>query len=64
MPMADLLLFNREYVVGYSYLFRQPKFAMEVIDPNNRAIEISDRLNDFRPDLRIPEQFRADLEDY
>ena len=25
MPTADQLLFNREYVVGYSYLFRQPR---------------------------------------
>ena len=27
MPTADLLLFNRQYIVGYSYLFRQPRWA-------------------------------------
>ncbi len=63
MPPADLLLFNREYVVGYSYLFRQPRWAMEVIDPDNQRIEV--RRNDsFRPDMRVPERFRAGLEDY
>ncbi len=64
IPMADQLLFNRQYIVGYSYLFRQPRWAMEVIDPDNKRVEIDDRLNNFRPDLRIPEQFRADLDDY
>ena len=24
IPPADLLLFNREYIVGYSFLFRNP----------------------------------------
>lgn len=64
MPGADQLLFNRQYIVGYSYLFRQPRWAMELIDPTNRRVEINDRLNNFRPDLRIPEQFRANMDDY
>ena len=64
MPNADLLLFNREYIIGYSNLFRQPRWAMEVIDPNNKRVEISDRLNNFRVDMRIPPQFRADMDDY
>ena len=64
IPMADQLLFNREYIVGYSYHFRQPRWAMEVIDPENRRVEIEERLDSFRPDLRIPEKFRAELDDY
>jgi endonuclease G len=64
MPNADQLLFNRQYIIGYSYLFRQPRWAMELIDPTNKRVEINDRLNNFRTDFRIPEQFRADLDDY
>ena len=63
IPPADQLLFNREYIVGYSYLFRQPRWTMEVIDPKNKRIEV-DRIDSFRPDLRVPEKFRAGLEDY
>lgn len=63
MPPADLLLFNREYVVGYSYLFRQPRWAMEVVDPTNRRVEVK-RDDTFRADLRVPDAFRAGLEDY
>ena len=63
VPLADQFLFNREYIVGYSYLFRQPRFAMEVIDPKNRAVEVA-RTDSFRPDLRVPEKFRADLDDF
>ncbi len=63
MPTADHMLFNREYIVGYSYLFRQARWAMEVIDPTNRAINLK-RTDPFRPDMRIPDQFRAGLKDY
>ncbi|MFQ5676398.1 MAG: DNA/RNA non-specific endonuclease [bacterium] len=63
IPTADQLLFNREYIVGYSYLFRQPRWAMEVIDPENRRVEV-ERIDSFRPDLRVPERFRAELDDY
>ena len=61
MPAADHILFNRHYVLGYSYYFRQAKWALEIIDPDNPGL---DRLNNFRPDYRIPEMFRADLVDY
>jgi endonuclease G, mitochondrial len=61
MPAADHLLFNRHYVLGYSYYFRQAKWALEIVDPDNRGLERSDN---FRPDYRIPEVFRADLVDY
>ena len=63
LPAADHMLFNREYIVGYSYLFRQARFTMEVIDPTNKRVEV-DRIDSFRPDLRIPEKFRPDLIDF
>ncbi|CAG0911930.1 unnamed protein product, partial [Cyprideis torosa] len=37
---------------------------MEVIDPDNQRVEIEERLDSFRVDLRIPAMFRAGLEDY
>lgn len=61
MPAADQLLFNRHYVLGYSYYFRQAKWALEIVDSDHTGIE---RLDNFHPDYRIPENFRADLVDY
>jgi endonuclease G len=61
MPAADQIMFNRHYVLGYSYYFRQAKWALEIVDPDNRGLERSDN---FRSDYRIPEMFRADLVDY
>lgn len=61
MPAADKIMFNRHYVLGYSYYFRQAKWALEIIDPTHVGL---DRMDNFRPDLRLPEIFRADLEDY
>lgn len=61
MPAADHILFNRNYILGYSYYFRQAKWALEIIDPDDPIIN---RADNFRPDLRIPEMFRADLVDY
>ena len=66
IPTADLFLFNRQYIVGYSYLFRQPRWALELIDPDTMRMEDEEleRLDNFREDLRVPEKFRATLEDY
>ncbi len=65
LPTADLFLFNRQYVVGYSFLFRQPRWAMQLIDDQTKDMEDDfDRLDNFREDLRIPEKFRSTLEDY
>lgn len=61
IPAADQIMFNRHYVLGYSYYFRQAKWALEIVDPDNPGL---DRLDNFRPDYRIPEMFRADLVDY
>ncbi|MFK7758201.1 MAG: DNA/RNA non-specific endonuclease [Flavobacteriales bacterium] len=60
VPAADQILFNRHYVLGYSYYFRQAKWALEIIDPSQ---EVS-RKDHFRSDYRIPERFRADKEVY
>lgn len=61
VPAADLVLFNRHYVLGYSYYFRQAKWALEIVDSENTTVK---RADNFRPDYRIPEIFRADLADY
>jgi len=61
LPAADQILFNRHYVIGYSYYFRQAKWALEVVNPDNMDIT---REDNFRPDYRIPERFRADLDVY
>ena len=61
LPDADQILYNRHYVVGYSYYFRQAKWTLEIIDPDKTDVE---RLNNFRPDYRIPERFRADKDVY
>jgi endonuclease G len=61
MPAADQILFNRYYVLGYSYHFRQAKWALEIVDPDKTDVV---RADNFRPDYRIPEIFRADLADY
>jgi endonuclease G len=61
MPAADQILFNRHYVLGYSYYFRQAKWALEIVDPDKTDVV---RPDNFRPDYRMPERFRADLQDY
>ena len=63
-PAADQVLINRFYVVGYSYYFRQAKWALEIVDPDKKDLDEVERLNNFRPDLRVPRRFRADLSDY
>lgn len=66
MPVADRFLFNRQYVVGYSYLFRQPRWVLELIDDHTMQMEDEElkRLDNFREDLRIDDMFRATLDDY
>lgn len=61
LPTADQILYNRFYVLGYSYYFRQAKWALEIIDSDRTDVG---RLDNFRPDYRIPERFRADLNVY
>lgn len=61
MPAADQILFNRHYVIGYSYYFRQAKWALEIVDPAETPVE---RVDHFRSDYRIPLMFKAELDDY
>ncbi|MFW6213172.1 MAG: DNA/RNA non-specific endonuclease [Spirochaetota bacterium] len=69
-PAADQVVHNRDYVLGYSYYFRQAKWALEIVDLANTSIEdmqareLVERADNFRPDYRIPSRFRADLADY
>jgi len=57
IPTADQILFNRFYTIGYSYTLRQAKWALETVDANKGYVKSPDI---FRPDLRIPKEFRAD----
>lgn len=61
VPSADLVLYNRDYVLGYSYYTRQAKWALEIVDQRKENVR---RFNTYRPDYRIPEMFRADEADY
>ncbi len=60
MPAADQIMFNRFFVIGYSYYFRQAKWALEIVDPDEGA----ERHDNFRSDFRIPQMFRADLDHF
>lgn len=51
MPAADQILFNRFFVTGYSYYFRQAKWALEIIDSNSEAVNTVERMDNFRPDI-------------
>ena len=68
MPAADQILFNRDYIIGYSYYFRQAKWALEIVDPKKKTTAARNaplgRSNNFRPDYRVPQMFRAELADY
>ena len=61
MPAADQILINRHYIVGYSYYYRQAKWALEIVDRGMVDVERSDN---FRSDFRIPELFRVDKAQY
>lgn len=61
MPEADQVLINRHYIVGYSYYYRQAKWALEIVD---RGMQDVERSNNFRSDYRIPELFRVDKAQY
>ena len=61
IPAADQILTNRHYTLGYSYYYRQAKWALEIIDRGN--IDVM-RSNNFRSDFRIPGLFRVDKAQY
>ncbi len=62
IPTADQILYNRHYISGYSYYFRQAKWVLEIVNPDET--DDVERLDNFRPDYRVPEMFRADLDVY
>lgn len=70
IPAADQIIFNRDYIIGYSYYFRQAKWALELLDPEKEPESFEEekerveRADNFRPDYRVPQMFRADLKDY
>lgn len=61
IPAADQILINRHYVLGYSFYYRQAKWALEIVDRGAMDVE---RSNNFRSDFRIPELFRVDKAQY
>ncbi|MCP3852035.1 MAG: DNA/RNA endonuclease G [Gammaproteobacteria bacterium] len=64
-PVCDEILTGRYFTIGYSWYFRQAKWVLETINPNERfEWEIDGRLNNFRADIRIPRRFRAGLKAY
>lgn len=63
-PVCDEILINRYYTIGYSWYFRQAKWTLEIINRNDYIPNETERLNNFRADIRIPPRFRAGLIDY
>jgi len=63
-PVADQILSNRFFTVGYSYYFRQAKWTLEIVNPGTENLTDVERMDNFRTDFRVPKCFRADLSDY
>lgn len=63
-PVCDEILTGRYFTIGYSWYFRQPKWVLEIINPNARFEWEVKRGNNFRADIRIPRRFRAGLKAY
>lgn len=63
-PVCDEILIGRYFTIGYSWYFRQAKWTLEIINRNDYILKESDRLDNFRADIRIPHRFRAGLNAY
>ncbi|TSE03999.1 MULTISPECIES: DNA/RNA non-specific endonuclease [Aquimarina] len=63
-PVCDEILIGRYFTIGYSWYFRQAKWALEIINRNDYLLSEVERMNNFRADTRIPERFRAGLNPY
>jgi endonuclease G len=66
-PVCDQILTGRYFTIGYSWYFRQAKWALEIIDPLKPLLPDRPnvpRLDNFRADTRIPPRFRAGLNPY
>ena len=67
-PVCDQILTGRHFTIGYSWYFRQAKWALEIINPLERLLgtEFADgeRQDNFREDQRVPWHFRGSLGAY
>ncbi|MFZ4381438.1 MAG: DNA/RNA non-specific endonuclease [Sandarakinorhabdus sp.] len=66
-PVCDQILTGRYFSIGYSWYFRQAKWALEIVDPLKPLFPDRpdiERLDNFRVDPRIPPRFRAGLNPY
>jgi len=67
-PVCDQILTGRHFTIGYSWYFRQAKWALEIINPLERLLDTDfdngERMDNFRADQRIPWRFRASLGAY
>jgi endonuclease G len=67
-PVCDQIMCGRQYTIGYSWYFRQAKWALEIVNRDRDLVNDTtasfQRLNNFRADTRVPERFRAGLNAY
>ena len=67
-PVCDEILTGRFFTIGYSWYFRQAKWTLEIVNRNEylaeKVLTKVERLDNFRPDIRIPKRFRAGLDEY
>ena len=68
-PVCDQILTGRYFTIGYSWYFRQAKWTLEIVRQGGKefmpdVFNKTDRLDNFRADVRIPHRFRASLEAY
>lgn len=63
-PPCDQILTGRYFSIGYSWYFRQAKWTIEIVNPNDRLLTEVERQDHFRADIRIPRRFRAGLKAY
>ena len=63
-PVCDEIITGRYFTIGYSWYFRQPKWVLEIVNPNAKFAWEVERSDNFRADIRIPRRFRAGLKAY
>lgn len=66
-PVCDQVLVGRYFTIGYSWYFRQAKWALEIVNRQRQIIPDPPKFNrpdNFRADMRIPYRFRASLDAY
>ncbi|OYW44745.1 MAG: DNA/RNA endonuclease G [Sphingomonadales bacterium 32-68-7] len=66
-PVCDQIMTGRYFSIGYSWYFRQAKWALEIVRRDRDLVndgEAIQRLDNFRADTRVPARFRASLNAY